>query len=292
MALTAPGLTLSIEALFGHIKPQLDVVRRMGFTDFSKADPGIEIKPGATIKYPLSSVDAASVYDESTNNYLTGGSTAWGTLTATHYLQGFDLKGVNIDEGVNAGRIRQLFAARAGAGIAWAVRNAVKTSLDGATASTAVTLKAAPALADYDALGEGVGWLDKANATLVVNGAEWAKIKGVLHGAHLSATPAAAAEELGFRELVVLPDLTARAVIVPFSSVGFIARVPAIVANYPESGAETDEDSGLSVGIVVADDQAKNRQVVNADLWFGVALISASANATTSKGAIKVGTAS
>ena len=78
--------------------------------------------------------------------------------------------------------------------------------------------------------------------------------------------------------------------IVPFSSVGMVGRIPQIVAKYQESGVETDEDSGLSVGIVVADDQKENRIVVNADLWFGVAAVSANAAATTA-GIIKVGTA-
>ena len=76
----------------------------------------------------------------------------------------------------------------------------------------------------------------------------------------------------------------------PPSSVGFIARVPEIIARYAQAGAETDPESGLSIGIVVADDQAHNREVVNADLWFGCALLSANAEATKA-GVIKVGTA-
>ena len=292
MALTSPALTLAVESLFGHIKPATDIMRKMGFTDFSSDAPGVDVKPGTTIKYPLSSITAASVYNASTNNYLTGGSTDWGTLTATHYLQGFDITGTNIDEGVNASRMKQLFSARAGSGIAYAVKNAIVSALDGTTASTGVTIAGTPTLQQYDALGESVTWLDKENAVLVVNGAEWANIKAVLHAAHLSATKESAAEELGFKEIVVLGSMTARACIVPFSSIGFIARVPALGVKYAEAGVETDEDSGLSVGIVVAEDQAKNKQVVNGDLWFGVAALSASANATTTKGIIKVGTAS
>ena len=66
--------------------------------------------------------------------------------------------------------------------------------------------------------------------------------------------------------------------------------MPALLASYKEAGTETDETSGLSVGIVVADDQATNKEVVNADLWFGVAAVSANAGATTA-GIINVGTA-
>ena len=134
-------------------------------------------------------------------------------------------------------------------------------------------------------------WFDPANATLCVNGAELSKLKGVFHGAHLSATRESMAEELGFRKVVLVPGMTARACIVPYSSIGFIARVPAIVARYISAGTATDADSGLSIGIVVADDQKNNRIVANADLWFGVAALSANAAATT-KGIIKVGTAS
>ena len=112
---------------------------------------------------------------------------------------------------------------------------------------------------------------------------------GLMHGAHLSATPASIAQELGFRDLIVVPGMTARAVIVPVSSIGFMGRVPAIVANYKETGVETDPDSGLSIGIVVADDQKHNRIVVNGDLWFGVCAKSANA-AATEAGIIKVGT--
>ena len=108
MALTSPGLTLAIDALFGNIKPQLDLIRRLGATDFAAENPGVDIKPGTTMKVPLSTVSAALAFDDDTNNYLTGGDTAYGTLTCTHFLQGYDMRGTNIDAGVNAPRIKQL----------------------------------------------------------------------------------------------------------------------------------------------------------------------------------------
>ena len=55
--------------------------------------------------------------------------------------------------------------------------------------------------------------------------------------------------------------------------------------------------SGLGVrektgAIVIADDQDHNRLIANADLWFGCAVRSAAAAATSAaKGIIKVGTA-
>ena len=90
MALTSPALTLSIEALFGHIRPALDIIDALGPTDFSSDAPGLDVKPGATIKVPLSTVSAATAFNASSNNYLTGGNTDWASLTASHYLQGFD----------------------------------------------------------------------------------------------------------------------------------------------------------------------------------------------------------
>ena len=293
MALTSPALTLSTEALFGHIRPALDLIDALGPTDFSSESPGLDVKPGTTVKVPLSTVAAASAFNASTNNYLTGGNTDWATLTASHYLQGFDITGVNIDQGVNAARIKQLFAKRCGVGIAMAAKGAIKTALDGTTASTAVTLAAVGTvtLAGYDGLAQAVDWFDPAEACLVVNGTEYANIKSLMHAAHLSATPENIAAELGFKKVIVLAGMTARACIVPYSSIGFMGRVPTILASYRESGVETDEKSGLSIGIVVAEDQATNKQVVNGDLWFGVAAISASANASTTKGIIKVGTA-
>lgn len=291
MAITSPALTLAIDALFGHIKPALDLIDALGPTDFSAEAPGIDIKPGSTTKVPLSTVSAALAFDDSTNNYLTGGGTDWATLTATHYLQGFDLRGTDIDQGINAARVKQLFSKRCGVGIAMSVKNAIRTALDGTTQSTGVKIPAAASatIKDYDGLATAKDWYDPTQACLVVNGPEYAAIKALMHGAHLSASPASIAEELGFRKVIVLPGMTARAVIVPYSSIGFIARVPAIVADYRESGTETEPDSGLSLGIVVAEDQKLNRQVVNGDLWFGCATVSANAAATTA-GIIKVGT--
>ena len=291
MALTSPGLVLAIDSLFGNIKPQLDLIRRLGATDFSADNPGIDIKPGATVKVPLSTVSEALEFDDDTNNYLTGGDTTYGQLTATHFLQGYDMRGTNIDAGVNAPRIKQLFSMRCSTGLAMAMISTIKSALHGTTTSTGVKLVASPTLAQYDDLAADVSWLDKMNSALVVNGAEWSKIKGVLHGAHLSATPKAAAEELGFRDVIVVPGMTERACIVPVSSIGFLGRVPAIVADYKEAGAQTDPDTGLSVGIVVANDQKTNRIVVNGDLWFGACVRSANAGATTA-GIINVGTQS
>ena len=57
-----------------------------------------------------------------------------------------------------------------------------------------------------------------------------------------------------------------------------------------ESGVETDEKSGLSIGIVVASERGDNKRVVNGDLWFGCATVGCAAAATT-PGIIGVGTA-
>lgn len=291
MALTSPALTLSIEALFGNIKPALDIIKLLGPTDFSAEAPGVDIKPGTTIEVPLSTVAAAGVFDEETNNYLTGGNTEWATLIAKHYLQGFDLKGTNIDEGVNAARVKQLFSKRCGTGISMACVGAIKAALDATTVSTAVTLPATATLAQYDALASAKDWYNGRDSVLCLSGGEYSKLKGVFHAEHLSAAPQAMAEELGFKAVLLIPGLTARAVIVPYGSLGFQARVPTLIADYKEAGVETDPDSGLSVGIVVASEQRTNKLVVNGDIWFGCAAVSASADAEKTKGIIKVGTA-
>ena len=296
MALTSPALTLSIEALFGNIKPTLDAVKKLGFTDFSTEKPGVDIKPGATIKVPVSSVSAASAYNEDSNNYETGGDTSWATLTATHYLQGFDITGTNVDQGVNAGRMKQLFTGRAGTGIAMAIQGAIKTAFDTNSivpVSTGVTIAAAgtAAAADYLGLASDVSWLDKSTSVLAVNGTELAYIKSKF--AAINVVPASLTElgqYMGFKDLVLIPGMTARMVIVPANSLGFIARVPEIIADYKEIGVETDPDTGLSVGIVIASVQKTNKLVANADLWFGCAT-QASAAAAGSAGIVKVGTA-
>lgn len=288
--ITAPGITLAIDALFGNMKPNVDVLRKMGMTDFSAEAPGLDIKPGTTMKVPLSTVTEALEYDEDSNNYLTGGDTEYGTLTATHFLQGYDIKGVDVDKGVNAPRIKQLFSYRCAGGCSMAMLGVLKTSLNGVTASTGVQIPDSPDLANYTGMAADLKWLHREMATLVVNGAEWSKIQAAMHAKNLSATKANAAEELGFASIVVLPGMKPRACIVPAFSMGFIGRVPAIVADYEQSGAETDPDSGLTIGLVVANDQEHNRKVINGDLWFGAIALSAPA-AADSAGIIKVGTA-
>ena len=294
MALTSPALTLAVEAMFGNIKPTLNALKKLGVTDFSALQPAVEIKPGMTIKVPVSSVSDASEYNASTNHYRTGGDTDWATLTATHYLQGFDMRGTDLDQGINASRVKQLFSNRCGTGIAMAAKKAIRDALDnntGIPVSSSVTLPAVASakIEHYDGLSSAKDWFDAANSVLVVNGAEYSHLKAVMHENHLSATPESIAAELGFASVLVLSGLTARALIVPYSSVGFVARVPQLIADYKEAGTETDEDSGLSLGIVVASDQGRNRQVVNGDLWFGVATVGSPANASK-PGIIKVGT--
>lgn len=295
MAITSPSLVMSIETLFGAVKPATDTLQKLGAIDFTKDAPGIDIKPGSTIKVPLSTVTAASAFNASSNHYRTGGTTAYGNLTATHYLQGFDVSGADLDEGIDAARLKNGFAKRAGMGIALACMGAVKTALDACTASSGTTLTATSAnsgagatAADYLNLGGSISWLDKTTSVLAVNGATLADIKSKF--AALNVVPASLtelAQYLGFRDMVLIPGMTARAVIVPAGTFGSLARVPAIIARYKESGIETDEDSGLSIGIVVADDQDKNRVIVNADLWFGCIASSASANNTTTQGILK-----
>ena len=128
--------------------------------------------------------------------------------------------------------------------------------------------------------------------TIAVNGAELASIKAKFAAINITGTVTELAQYMGFKDMVLVPGMTARAAIVPANAIGFIARVPAIVADYKEVGTETDPDTGLSIGIVIASDQDHNRLVANADLWFGCAVQSASANLTTTPGIVKVGTAS
>ncbi len=43
MSMTSPALTLSIEAMFGNIKPTLTAIKKLGVTDFSAEKPGVDI---------------------------------------------------------------------------------------------------------------------------------------------------------------------------------------------------------------------------------------------------------
>lgn len=296
MAIENPGLVQASEALFGFIRPRLNDLRRLGSTDFSLESPSLEIKPGATLKILVSSVAGASEYNETTNNYITGGSTALAVLTATHFLQGYDLKGTDIDNGlpVNVSRIVQLFSQRASAGIAIAVSGVTGTALTGVTASTGITLPAAPEYSDYDGLMGQIEAQNKINAlgsVLAVTGTELGKIKAAYHAKGINlGGPADIAAELGFADVVPVVGATGRLWVIPPLAIGFIARVPAIIADYESAGADTDPESGLSIGIVVANVQGTNKKIVNADLWFGCATQSANAAGSTA-GIVKVGTA-
>lgn len=293
MAITAPALVIATEALFGHIRPTILNLMKLGATDFSADAPGVDIKPGTTIKVPVSSVAGASAFNATTNNYRTGGTTSWAELTATHYLQGFDILGTDIDSGVNAPRMEQLFSRRAGAGIVIAVSQTSVSALDGVTPSTGITLPAAPTLAEYNSLFGLVDAKNKVNAigsVLAVSGSELGAIKAAFLGAGVNpGSNTELAQMLGFSDIVVVPGATGRLWVVPPSSFGFIARVPTYVARYVAAGSETDPETGLAIGIVVADDQDLNRRITNADIWFGATALSANAAATTA-GIIKVGT--
>jgi hypothetical protein len=283
--MTSPALSLAIEAMFGNIKPTLTAIKKLGVTDFSAEKPSFNIKAGATIKVPVSSISAAAEFNAETNNYLTGGKTDWAELTATHYLQGFDISGVNVDQGVDAAKVKQLFTARAGTGIAMACQNAVKSALDGVVTSTKVTK---PEGADAIlALGDDVAWLDKATSVLAVNGTFLASIKSKFAAINITGTMTELAQYMGFADMVLIPGMAASCAIVPANSMGFIGRVPATIADFKEVGTETDPDTGLSIGIVVASDQGKNRLVANADLWFGCTVQGCAAAASTA-GIIKV----
>lgn len=295
MPITNPGLVQATEALFGLIRPRIIVLRRLGATDFSDGAPNLEIKPGATVKVLVNSVAAASEYDEETNNYLTGGDTAYASLTATHFLQGYDLKGTDVDDGAapNVARIVQLFSQRAAAGIGIAASGVLASALGAVTLSTGVTLPAVPDHADYDGLFGQVDDLNKVNANgsvLALTGSELGRIKAAYHakGIHIGGEKDIAAE-LGFADVVTVTGASGRLWVIPPLSLGYLARVPAIIADYESAGADTDPETGLSIGIVVANSQATNKKVVNADLWFGCATQSANA-AGTQAGIIKVGT--
>jgi len=292
MALTSPALTVANEILFDNVKPVLDCIKRIGVTDFGAGAPEYAVKPGKTVKVPMSVVSKASEYNDSTNNYLTGGDTNWASLTAKHYLQGFDISGVNVDQGVDAAKMKQLFTSRASTGIAMAVQDVLATALDTVQTSTGVTIPAAgtASISDYMELAASVTWLDRSQAVIAMKGSELAALKAKFAAERNWGTPTEIAREMGFKDIVLVPGMSDRMCIVPFGTMGFLGRVPAIIARYQEAGVEIDPDSGLAVGIVIADDQAKNRQVANADLWFGATTIDAPA-AATSAGIINVGTA-
>lgn len=287
MAISSPGLVAAIPALFGNIKPVLDGIVKIGATDFSDDAPAYDIKPGAAAKIPVSSVSAASQYNATTNNYTTGGTTGWAQLTAVHYLQGFDISGAAVDSGLDLNKMKQLFTLRAGTGIAAAIQENLKTALDAATQSTGVTLSS-PTVADYMGLGDTLAWLNKSTSVLAVNGACLVDIKTKFASVNVVASSLTEmAGFLGYKDLVLVPGMTAKAAIVPAGSVGFIGRVPTLIAGYRESGSQVDDDTGLAVGIVIADDQDTNRVIADADLWFGTAVQSANAAATTA-GVVKI----
>ncbi len=297
MALENPGLVQASDALFGAIKPMVNDLRKLGCTDFTDGMPNLDIKPGATLKVRVSSVAAASEYNEETNNYTTGGDTAWASLTATHFLQGFDLKGADVDNGAVGivSSIKQNFSMRASCGISLAMSGVLGTALDGVTTSTGITLPANPTIDEYNGLLGQITGKNKVNALgsiLVLSGVELGKIKAAFFNKGINpGSLAELAALLNFRDAVLATGVNGRLWVAPPLSLGFIARVPTIIADYESAGIETDPETGLSIGIVVANVQATNKKIVNADLWLGASTLSANA-AATEAGIIKVGTAS
>lgn len=289
MAINSIALQLSVAELFKQALPAVDLIAKLGYTDFSASAPEIKIGSGQTVKMPLGDSGVADVFAKGTNDYLSSADPDLVNLTATHILSGHTVDGEGLDSADYAPRYKQIFAAKAGRAVGAKMKALAAAALDGATASTGVTLPATPTLANYMALATAKPWIDGNMATLVVNGAEAAKIKGVFAAAHLVPTNEQIAEFLGFRGFAVLNGMTARAAIVPEGCFGMLGRVPTIIANYRESGVEVDSESGLAIGIVVADNQGSNEIKVSADAWFGAACKSAPATAATA-GVVKVGT--
>lgn len=275
MAIQSPALSVGLATLFGDIRPALDVVKRLGGSyDFSDGPDGIVLAPaGETVKVPISSVNAAGVYNATTNNYFTGADTDWASMTPTLYLKGFDISGVDVDKGCDAKKFENLFTRRASKSIGAAILAAVPTVF-GAPVSTS----RAYTIADLMQIGAEYSWLDKSRAALVVNGATFGKIKAAFATAQ-TFTKQEITEALGFREIVVMPCGADEWHVIPDGAFGMRAAVPTAVAKYAETGVETDEESGFSVGIKVANDEAHNRIIVNVDCWFGMWTIMGSSSA-------------
>lgn len=291
MALSSPSAVAAVAAFFGAIRPCTDFLKRLGTTDFAKTAPGDFAAPGAKIKIPVASIAAASSYDADNNNYGTGGTTTLAEMTPSHFLQGYDCSGAVCDEGFDVDRLKQIFSKRAAGAIAAAVQGAVATAIDGTTTSTGVTIPAAAnaTLADYCGLAGAKSWINGAASVLAVGGADYAKIRALAVGAGIAGDDKLLGNVLGFRDLVLVPQMTDRLAIVPDGSLGFFTRVPQLIAKYDEAGVETDDESGLSVGFFVNGKKDTNTVVVGADLWFGCAVVTANAGATTA-GIVNVGT--
>lgn len=273
-SICSPALTLSVEALFGRVNPAIAELSKIGWTDFSNEAPEYAVKPGATLTIPIADTAMASEFgatfeDGTKNNYLHGGATSWVDLTAKHWLNGFDISGVDIDNGVNAQKMKNLFAIRAGDGIARSMLDQVKTYLNSFTATPVEV--SGEGLSKFYALASAVD--DASKCVLVMSGTVLAEIKGAFAEKNIVADNKELASFLGFKDISVIPGVggdTFQIVAVPETCFGVIGRVPTLIANYMEKGTQTDEGTGFSIGICVADDQANNRQVVNADFWFGV----------------------
>lgn len=290
MALSSPSVVTAIPAFFGAIKPAVDFLKRLGVTDFAKTQP--LAAPGATTKIPVASIAAASAYDASSNNYGTAGDTAWATISPVHFTKGFDVTGAVCDEGLDADRLKQIFSLRAAGSIAAGVQANVAGVLDGVTTSTGVTVAAAASatLADYMSLAGCKSWLNPAATVLAVGGTDYAKIRALCVGAGIAGDDKLIGQMLGFKDLVLVPQMTDRMCLVPDGALAFYTRVPQLIADYKESGVETDPESGLSVGFFVNSKADTNTLIVGADLWFGAAHQDCAA-AATAPGIINVGTA-
>ena len=97
-----------------------------------------------------------------------------------HFLKGYDISGTDIDRGVDAGRIEQLFSRRAATGILMAMSDTTATALDGVTLSTGITPPAAPTAEEYLKPAGSVTAKNKVNAlgsVLALSGTELGKIK-------------------------------------------------------------------------------------------------------------------
>lgn len=253
-ALTSPQLTFAASEAILAAYPAIAKTKL-----FSRNFSADAVQPGATMKVPIFDTDAATAWDDDSNNYGTNNGTVdWASVTFdTHVKKTFmftdkDFLDVNLRFWGDSGRA-------AGISVSRAILNAVTTEVCTTTETTSlttITKKNVAALRSVCAENS----MDPAHTVLVLTPAAFAEALSLLdsnvYGGPEAVRSGIVPSLYGFKAITDCPGFPAGT----DSTIGALVHEDAVViagryiapqgtACYDEIGMMSDDESGLVLGL-------------------------------------------
>lgn len=258
--ITSPAITVGVNDFFGALRPTLERLGRLGAFDFTDDATGIAGHDG---RCPVPLALAATK-----ENYGSSGSTVkWIPAEVETFIYGGSLGGVDLDKGADAAKVRNRFATGAARQLGLELLYCAEGAMNSIEANKEAVGYDTTTARGWMAAFASVAPADVGFA-LVFNRKFWPEVIDAFAHANIVRREDIA-QALGAESIEVM-DLgdAVTAVCLPRGSFGVMARVPAKAADYAEEGVITDETTGLSVGLSVANDETHNCKAINADAWL------------------------